>query len=187
MPPGLSNRKAACPSHVAATSPMAREPNGGIQRERAENGGMERTASGTALEATAAILLVTAFCDALGLHSASFLLLVLGVPVVRVRGSRRARPGHRPRPRASAGRPRGVAARDRPLRSRGQKPGGRGNRPPAGSDRRPSGRLPRPPGSGSRRARRAPRPPLAPAGRRRGRAAPCPPAGARRSPRPPHP
>lgn len=47
---------------------------------------MERTASGTALEATAAILLVTAICDALGLHSASFLFLVLGVPVVAYAG-----------------------------------------------------------------------------------------------------
>ena len=47
---------------------------------------MERTASGTALEATAAILLVTAICDSLGLHSASFLFLVLGVPVVAYGG-----------------------------------------------------------------------------------------------------
>jgi hypothetical protein len=43
---------------------------------------MERTAGGTALEATAAILLLTAVCDALGFHSISFLLFVLGVPVV---------------------------------------------------------------------------------------------------------
>ena len=42
---------------------------------------MERV-SGTALEAIAVVLLVTAGCDALGLHSASFLALVLGVPVV---------------------------------------------------------------------------------------------------------
>jgi hypothetical protein len=47
---------------------------------------MERTASGTALESTAAILLATALCDALGLHSASFLLLVLGVPVAAYAG-----------------------------------------------------------------------------------------------------
>jgi hypothetical protein len=46
---------------------------------------MER-AGGTALEAIAIILLVTAVCDALDLHSASFLLLVLGVPVVAYAG-----------------------------------------------------------------------------------------------------
>jgi hypothetical protein len=47
---------------------------------------MERTASGTALEATAAILLMTAVSDALGFHGASFLLLVLGVPVAAFAG-----------------------------------------------------------------------------------------------------
>jgi hypothetical protein len=47
---------------------------------------MERTASGGALEATAGILLATAASDALGLHSASFLLLVVGVPVAAYAG-----------------------------------------------------------------------------------------------------
>lgn len=42
---------------------------------------MERSASGMALEATAVVLLTTAASDALGFHSASFLLAVIGVPV----------------------------------------------------------------------------------------------------------
>lgn len=42
---------------------------------------MERSASGMALEATAVVLLVTAASDALGFHSASFLLAVIGVAV----------------------------------------------------------------------------------------------------------
>jgi hypothetical protein len=49
---------------------------------------MERasSASGPAVEATAAILLVTAASDALGFRSASFLLLVLAVPVAAYGG-----------------------------------------------------------------------------------------------------
>jgi hypothetical protein len=47
---------------------------------------MERTASGIALETTAAILLVTVACDAFGLYSLSFLLLVLGVPLAAAAG-----------------------------------------------------------------------------------------------------
>jgi hypothetical protein len=42
---------------------------------------MERTAGGIALETTGALLLTIAVCDALGFHSISFLLLVLGVAV----------------------------------------------------------------------------------------------------------
>lgn len=50
---------------------------------------MERTltgATGTAVEATAALLLSTAVSDALGFGSISFLLLVLGVPVSAAAG-----------------------------------------------------------------------------------------------------
>ncbi len=42
---------------------------------------MERTASGTALEAMAAVFVVAALCDALGFHSASFLFVILAVPL----------------------------------------------------------------------------------------------------------
>lgn len=42
---------------------------------------MGHGASGTALEATAGILLVTTLTDALGFHSASFLFVILSVPV----------------------------------------------------------------------------------------------------------
>lgn len=45
---------------------------------------MGHGASGTALEATAGILLVTALTDALGFHSASFLFVILSVPVAAV-------------------------------------------------------------------------------------------------------
>jgi hypothetical protein len=47
---------------------------------------MERTASGIALETTAVILLITVACDAFGLYSLSFLLLVLGVPLAAAAG-----------------------------------------------------------------------------------------------------
>ena len=146
---------------------------------------MERTASGTALEATAAILLVTAICDSLGLPRPRSCSSCSAFRSSRTEVSPRSR--HRPKPRADSGRPRSFAPRDRPLRSGGQEPGGRGNRPPAGGDRRLGGRLPRPTGSGSRRPRRASRPPLVPAGRRPERAAPYLPGEARRPPRPRHP
>lgn len=54
--------------------------------EAAKGAAVERTTSGTALEATAALLLATAVADALGSQSVSLLLFVLAVPVAAVTG-----------------------------------------------------------------------------------------------------